>query len=206
MFESRRSNKRSRAEFESTDANISGSNSSGSGGGGRRNGTSVSEYPSYPACAPATSPSITTSFADRDSFSTPKRQRRVPLLMPLGLSAEDFDGLDPTPKAQPHQAPKELVEEKVELPVVTGAAAGDALGGSGWSAADDRMLVSTVLDKLNLSRKDWNDCGRRIEKDGDSLGKRWGVLVRDSDVALRRGTGARSRPELREVWTGDRTM
>ena len=136
--------------------------------------------------------------ADRDGFSTPKRQRRVPLLMPLGLSAEDFEGLDPTPKAQP-QALKELREEKVDLPCAAGRA-GDGVCESGWSTADDRMLVSTVLDKLNLSRKDWNDCGRRMEKDGDSLGKRWGVLVRDGDVALRRGTGGRSRPELRQVF------
>jgi hypothetical protein len=73
----------------------------------------------------------------------------------------------------------------------------------GWSTADDHLLVSTVLDKLNLSRKVWNECGREnIAKDGDSLGKRWRVLVRDRgcEAGLRRGSGGRCRGELREDW------
>ena len=125
--------------------------------------------------------------------------------MPLGLSADDFEGLDPTPKSEP-PARKKVIEETVDLPDNPGAAEDAIADESGWSAADDRMLVSTVLDKLNLSRRDWNDCGRRMENDRDSLGKRWRVLVRNGEAALRRGSGGRSRPELREDWKDDRTM
>lgn len=123
--------------------------------------------------------------------------------MPLGLSAEDFEGLDNIPQA-PLSPPKELVEEKVDLPASDNNLTEDTANDeSGWSAADDRMLVSTVLDKLNLSRREWNDCGRRMEKDSDSLGKRWRLLVGDGEAALRRGSGGRSRPELTgDFWQG----
>jgi hypothetical protein len=122
--------------------------------------------------------------------------------MPLGLSSEDFEGLDPTPRASAVVS-WQPVREDVYMPNQTNQTK-DAIDACEWSAADDRVLVSTVLDKLNLSRGEWNDCVRKIGKDRDSLGKRWKVLVGDGDVGLRRGSGSRNRPELRRAWTEDR--
>lgn len=188
-----RTNKRNRADFESTDEDILVSTTNG----GTPASDHFSGHPHHRRPSP-TSTNAVMSTADGDGFSTPKRQRRVPLLIPLGLSAEDFEGLDPTPKAQ-SQTLNELPWEESDFPFATGTA-GDEACEPGWSAASDRMLVSSVLDKLNLSRKNWNDCAMRMGKEGDSLGKRWGVLVRDGDVALRRGSGGRSKPQLKEVF------
>jgi hypothetical protein len=118
--------------------------------------------------------------------------------MPLGLSAEDFEGLDATPRGLP-KTPLNETHEEMHMPAETND--DDEAIEREWSAADDRILVSTVLDKLSLSRRDWNDCARKVGKEGDSLGKRWKVLVGEGGVGLRRGSGGRSRPELRRTWT-----
>ena len=183
----RRTKKRSREDFESTDEKTSSGSSKADPG-----------YCRYPHCASVTSTSDTECPEDRDSFSTPKRQRRAPLLMPLGLSAEDFEGLDATPRALP-ETPKKEAHEEVNMPDAINQAA--ETSERDWSLTDDRILVSTVLDKLSLSRGDWNDCARRFGAEGDSLGKRWKVLVGDGEVRLRRGSGGRSRPELKRAWT-----
>ena len=120
-------------------------------------------------------------------YVTPKRYRRAPLLMPLGLSAEDFDGL----AADDSRADR---DEQVSLPT-PGPQAGDSASHEpwtldefgNWTAADDRLLVETVLEKLKLSKREWNDCARRLGKDKDTLGKRWKMLVVEGDVGLRRG-------------------
>jgi hypothetical protein len=118
-------------------------------------------------------------------YVTPKRHRRAPLLLPLGLSADDFDALeDPSvdhveqvslPPAEP-QADDSNSHESWTL---------DEFGK--WTAADDRLLVETVLEKLKLSKREWNDCARRLGKDKDTLGKRWKMLVGEGNVGLRRG-------------------
>lgn len=118
-------------------------------------------------------------------YLTPKRHRKAPLLMPLGLSAEDFNALD-NPSADQ--------DEQVTLPP-SGAQPGHASNDESWTvdefgnwtAADDRLLVQTVLEKLKLSKREWNDCARRLGKDKDTLGKRWKMLVVEGNVGLRRG-------------------
>ena len=116
---------------------------------------------------------------------TPKRRRKVPLSMPLGLSADDFRALE---------APVEEVE--LDIPVINPRAHhpdNDSAYGSSppvedteWDVDDDRILVETVLEKLKLSKRDWNACARRLGKDRDSLGKRWSLLVGEGNVGLRR--------------------
>ncbi len=61
--------------------------------------------------------------------------------------------------------------------------------GGDWTAEDDRALVDLVLEKLNLTKKEWDECAIRLGKDGDgaSLGKRWADLVGSGRVGLRRG-------------------
>ncbi|OJD09596.1 hypothetical protein ACJ73_10200, partial [Blastomyces percursus] len=58
---------------------------------------------------------------------------------------------------------------------------------SDWTSEDDKRLVELVLEKLKLSRRDWNECARRMGKDHDSVGRRWRALVGEGNVGLRRG-------------------
>ncbi len=129
-----------------------------------------------------------------EPMRTPKRRRRVPLLMPMGLSADDFRALD-TP----------VEEIDLDMPNISPQARhsdDDSAYGSSpspdegeWHDADDRALVETVLEKLKLSRRDWNDCARMLGKDRDSMERRWGILVGEGNVGLRRG-GRVLRPSL----------
>ncbi|KIX10459.1 uncharacterized protein Z518_01542 [Rhinocladiella mackenziei CBS 650.93] len=125
---------------------------------------------------------------------TPKRRRRIPLAMPMGLSADDFRALETTTE-----------EEELEIPTIsphnTHSDQDSAYGSSPsiedpeWTIDDDRLLVETVLEKLKLSKHDWNDCARKLGKDKDSLGRRWSLLVGEGNVGLRRG-GRISRTDL----------
>jgi hypothetical protein len=124
------------------------------------------------------------------SFSTPKRQRRIPLAIPLGLSAADFQSLD-----SPRTDTVEL--DMPDPPSFSINIDEDAAANrEDWTAADDRALVETVLEKLRLSKHEWNDCARILGKDKDSLGKRWKMLVGEGDVGLRRGGKKPGRSDL----------
>jgi hypothetical protein len=125
-------------------------------------------------------------------YVTPKRLRKAPLLMPLGLSAEDFEALgEPStvpaarntevslpPRGSPQ--PRASHDHDEDSPRSC-----DEFGN--WTTDDDRLLVETVLEKLKLSKREWNECARRLGKDKDSLGKRWKMLVGGGNVGLRRG-------------------
>jgi len=118
-------------------------------------------------------------------YMTPKRHRKAPLLLPFGLSAEDLNALED------HRVDH---NEQVSLPPPRPQAGDSSNDESGtldesgnWTAADDRLLVETVLEKLKLSKREWNDCARRLGKDKDTLGKRWKMLVVEGNVGLRRG-------------------
>ena len=131
-------------------------------------------------------------------YSTPKRQRRIPLSMPLGLCAADFRSLD-----EPEPTTLDVSQLNMPLspstPLTPGTSTTSTPGTStatSWTAADDRALVSTVLEKLQLSRYEWNDCARILGKDKDTLGRRWRMLVGDGDVGLRRGGARRGRVGL----------
>ncbi|EHY57416.1 hypothetical protein HRR83_002902 [Exophiala dermatitidis] len=187
---------------------------------------------------------------------TPKRRRRIPLSMPLGLCADDFRGLETPPEeiemppntnvmmtmntASPcHHDQNHLVSTHQSQTTLCGRSIGgysdrdrdrdperdsdsayasgsascsvsSSSGSSGsgsspfeaneeseeWTLEDDRMLVETVLEKLKLTKRDWNDCARRLGRDKDSLGRRWSLLVDRGNVGLRRGSGRRSRTDL----------
>lgn len=141
---------------------------------------------------------------------TPKRRRRVPLAMPLGLSADDFRALETPLEESPTDQEDLNMPAVISPPRNLGSSAvdgdgdgdGDSAYGSspsiddaGWSIDDDRVLVEMVLEKLRLSKRDWNDCARRLGKDKDSLGRRWSLLVGEGNVGLRRG-GRTCRPDL----------
>ncbi|KAL2393244.1 hypothetical protein ABEF93_001783 [Exophiala dermatitidis] len=192
---------------------------------------------------------------------TPKRRRRIPLSMPLGLCADDFRGLETPPEeiemppttnvmmtmntASPcspchhdqihllstHQSQTTLCGRSIggysdrdrgrdpdrdsdsayasgscSASCSVSSSSGSSGSGSSpletkeeseeWTLEDDRMLVETVLEKLKLTKRDWNDCARRLGRDKDSLGRRWSLLVDRGNVGLRRGSGRRSRTDL----------
>ncbi|KAL2863445.1 uncharacterized protein BJX67DRAFT_363969 [Aspergillus lucknowensis] len=145
-------------------------------------------------------PDTTPMPYDMNSYSnpsTPKRRRHLPYDLPLGLSQTDFYSLHsppitkspPSPErrrqngANPPQfdpdAPLPSIEESVELAPPT-----DDMS---WSADDDQRLVEMVLEKFQLSKRDWDECARRMGKDHASVGQRWQALVGEGNVGLRRG-------------------
>ncbi|KAL2428983.1 hypothetical protein ABEF95_011023 [Exophiala dermatitidis] len=201
---------------------------------------------------------------------TPKRRRRIPLSMPLGLCADDFRGLETPPEeiemppntttnmtvtmtspgvlyhfdhqdtimppqsqttqtqsssysvvgrshGSSHHCYSDLDRDRdrdrdTDSAYASASCSTSVSSGSGsspnnessgsneeseeWTLEDDRMLVETVLEKLKLTKRDWNDCARRLGRDKDSLGRRWSLLVGQGNVGLRRGTGRRGRTDL----------
>lgn len=123
-------------------------------------------------------------------FSTPKRQRRIPVAMPLGLSAADFQALEPP--SLPSSPSLSLPDPSSPPSVLDdhdsgyGPSPTTSEQDMDWTIDDDRVLVETVLEKLQLSKRVWNDCARRLGRDKDSLGRRWRLLVDEGNVGLKR--------------------
>lgn len=162
-----------------------------------------------------------TIHEPRDRFSTPKRQKMAPSQLPLGLAISDFESLGspmttrttPTtfyrltsqfdenershlsacdPQQQQHIIPSiehPDREDRME----------DEVDHASWTTEDDQRLVEIVLEKFKLSKRDWEECARRIGKDNDSVGKRWKALVGEGNVGLRRGKRF-VRGQINESW------
>ncbi|KAK0729400.1 hypothetical protein B0T21DRAFT_371002 [Apiosordaria backusii] len=118
---------------------------------------------------------------------TPKRSRIAPEVIPLGLERGDYHSLhhsglyvDNNPTGN----------EGTDIVTET--------DGSTWSTEDDRILVELVLEKLKLSKSEWQDCARSLGKDRSSVGKRWKSLMVNGDVGLKR-TGLR-RGRIHGTW------
>ena len=128
------------------------------------------------------------------SFTTPKRRRIIPLEIPPGLQASDYEALSDNNLLSRSSKPAPM---EIDLPrSTTNRPPHLPEAGISWSDADDRLLVETVLSKLNLSSSEWNECAARLGKDKDSLGQRWRMLLCEGDVGLRRGLGRRGRLNL----------
>jgi hypothetical protein len=102
---------------------------------------------------------------------TPKRARIAPEAIPLGLERSDFHHLHASTEDDSR------VEEGSEVEVEA--------DGETWSTEDDRILVELVLEKLKLSKTDWQDCARSLGKDRGSIGRRWKSLMVNGDVGLK---------------------
>ena len=114
---------------------------------------------------------------------TPKRARIAPEVLPLGLDRADFHTLhaDGVPD-----------DSKAEGTDVQAEADGEL-----WSTEEDRMLVELVLEKLKLSKSDWQDCARSLGKDRNSLSRRWKSLMLQGDVGLKRSS---RRSKIHSTW------
>jgi hypothetical protein len=107
--------------------------------------------------------------------STPKRSRIAPEQLPLGLERSDFHDV--------HR--QERGADEVD-------------GSNEWTPEDDRMLVELVLEKLKLSKTEWQDCARNLGKDRHSLSRRWKSLMVNGDVGLKRNQPRRGK--LHSTW------
>ncbi|KMU72650.1 hypothetical protein CISG_09743 [Coccidioides immitis RMSCC 3703] len=147
-----------------------------------------------------------------DRFSTPKRRRRAPPEIPLGLDSSDFKALDSlsdssaTLSLSPRQLKDRLGGESrhFDSDSATPSSREDASklsvdSSSDWTSEDDGRLVELVLEKLKLSKRDWTDCARRMGKDNDSVGRRWKALIGEGNVGLRRGKRM-VRARIHESW------
>ena len=161
---------------------------------------------------------IDSKGRDRDAYSTPKRQRLAPPSIPLGLERRDFYALQPTynftttnPFISSVSTPTTVATQP--SPPLSGSkddslkcASDDTADETAddidleWTSEDDSELVDLVLDKLRLSKWEWDECARVLGTDGISLGRRWKELVGEGGVGLRFRKGGRARADIRKVW------
>lgn len=121
--------------------------------------------------------------------STPKRARIAPEQIPLGLERSDFHAVHLLNNGggEEGNGSKPGTDVQVEA------------DGAEWSAEDDRVLVELVLDKLKLSKTEWEDCARSLGMDRHSVNRRWKSLMMEGDVGLRTRGGSR-RAKLHATW------
>lgn len=126
--------------------------------------------------------------------STPKRRRFAPEILPLGLERSDFHTL--------HLQNVTSSQENVLQSVGSSSSSSDATEagreGGEWSEEEDRLLVELVLEKLKLTKSDWQDCARSLGKDRGSVGKRWQSLMGNGDVGLR--SRSHRRAKIHGTW------
>jgi len=116
---------------------------------------------------------------------TPKRARVAPEALPLGLERSDFH---------------ELHLDGVFKDEKTGVEGSDVVveaDGETWSTEEDRILVELVLEKLKLSKSEWQDCARNLGKDRSSVGRRWKSLMVNGDIGIKRSS---RRSKLHGTW------
>ncbi|KAJ0163804.1 hypothetical protein CTA2_2373 [Colletotrichum tanaceti] len=125
------------------------------------------------------------------SPSTPKRARIAPEVIPLGLERSDYhtlhllNGGEGTNMKNTEEAQGSSVEVEAD--------------GEPWSAEEDRILVELVLEKLKLSKTEWQDCARSLGKDRNCLSRRWKSLMLQGDVGLK-GRRSSRRTKLHGTW------
>ncbi len=113
----------------------------------------------------------------REGPSTPKRMRLAPETLPRGLERADF-----------HKLQLQAVEQNQSGELLEDVEGRDAAqeGHGEWSTEEDRLLVELVLEKLKLTKSDWQDCARSLGKDRGSVGRRWKSLMGGGEVGLKR--------------------
>ncbi|KAH7017790.1 hypothetical protein EDB80DRAFT_678587 [Ilyonectria destructans] len=112
--------------------------------------------------------------------ATPKRARIAPEQLPLGLERSDFHDVHRQSDGDNTNTQDEDVD------------------GDGWNAEDDRILVELVLEKLKLSKSEWQDCARSLGRDRHAVNRRWKSLILGGDVGMKPRAGRRAR--LHSTW------
>lgn len=124
----------------------------------------------------ATTPLAQTQFlpAFGSRPQTPPRSRIAPEVLPLGLDRSDY-----------HALAADNANERQQQATAAGTNVVVEADGEPWSSEEDRILVELVLDKLKLTKTDWQDCARSMGKDRKSVGTRWKSLMVNGDVGLK---------------------
>ncbi|KAJ5353889.1 hypothetical protein N7541_006453 [Penicillium brevicompactum] len=128
---------------------------------------------------------------NRTLFSTPKRRRHLPYELPVGLAPTDFYSLHSPPVTQSPPSPARrmafdfgpAIDPDAPLPSIEVTEEPTQIPGS-WTVEEDQHLIKLVLDKINLSQKDWDECARQMGR--SAAGARWQSLVGEGRVGLRR--------------------
>jgi hypothetical protein len=138
---------------------------------------------------------------------TPKRSRIAPEVLPLGLERSDYHTLHllnpphPSQPSQPQSPSSSIPQHHHDYNTHPGDGSDVAVEADGemWSTEEDRMLVELVLEKLKLTKSDWQDCARSLGKDRGSVGRRWKSLMVAGEVGIKRG-GGRGRGRIHGTW------
>jgi hypothetical protein len=126
--------------------------------------------------------------------STPKRRRFAPEILPLGLERSDFHTLHLQSVATSQDDILQSVED-----LYSQSQTGEQREGE-WTTEEDRLLVELVLEKLKLTKSDWQDCARSLGKDRGSVGKRWKSLMGSGDVGLKSRSSSNRRAKIHGTW------
>jgi hypothetical protein len=115
--------------------------------------------------------------------STPKRIWLAPEVLLIGLKPSDFrklqiEFLDAEDNAKVQDSSREGEDDNKQ-----------------WLSAKDTLLIKLVLEKLKLSKSDWQDCTRSLGKDRGSVRRRWKSLMGRGEIGLK------SRPRRRSQVT-----
>lgn len=129
------------------------------------------------------SDSETDSFVSPPEYNvptapaTPKRVRIAPEQMPLGLERSDFHNMH-------------LDQSEDDLNHINSSHDDDD---EEWSSEDDRVLIELVLEKLRLSKTQWQECARGLGRDRNAVNRRWKSLLVNGDVGLKSRPTRRSK-------------
>ncbi|CAK7240924.1 MAG: hypothetical protein STHCBS139747_002380 [Sporothrix thermara] len=159
----------------------------------RRARAATTATPFLPALGSAESSAATNSSSAAPAApsttpprpQTPKRARIAPEALPLGLERSDFHALHANGIPDDSSRAGTLVETEAD--------------GEAWSTEDDRMLVELVLEKLKLSKEEWQECARSLGKDRHSLSRRWKSLMLHGDIGLKPSSRTR-RSKIHGTW------
>lgn len=132
-------------------------------------------------------------YEEEQRPSTPKRARIAPEVLPLGLERVDFHNL------QVQQGSTGTLEEASSI---EGTEVEVEVDGEEWSKEDDQVLVELVLEKLKLSKSDWEEIGKSFgtigsRRDRGSCGRRWKTLMANGDIGLKPRT---RRAKIHGTW------
>ncbi|KAK4154038.1 hypothetical protein C8A00DRAFT_33214 [Chaetomidium leptoderma] len=140
---------------------------------------------------------------------TPKRSRIAPEVLPLGLERADYhhlhSGSSSNSDCRVGPASAAAAAELEPGTDVEVDADGATTTTTTWSTEEDRILVELVLEKLKLTKSDWQDCARSLGKDRGSVGRRWKSLMVHGDVGLKMrggvgGAAAQRRGRIHGTW------
>ncbi|KAL2178672.1 uncharacterized protein P884DRAFT_257897 [Thermothelomyces heterothallicus CBS 202.75] len=140
---------------------------------------------------------------------TPKRSRIAPEIIPLGLERADYHSLhssfssdnndhDGIPSTKSNDTDSYNNHNNNRPQDHHGTDVVVEADGEAWSTEEDRILVELVLEKLKLTKSDWQDCARSLGKDRGSVGRRWKSLMINGDVGLKRAP--LRRPRIHGTW------